>query len=100
MSSLLNAGTFGALTIAGWTATLALGPPAAVLLWKRQNMGRILTAISWAAVCAYYIFLAWPNGRISFPMLGSGLLVIFLLLPVARRACDQQTIDEQSLTQN
>jgi hypothetical protein len=100
--SLLHAGAFGALTIAGWIATLAIGPPAALLLWKRQNMGRILTAVFYAAVCAYYAYLALssPNGRISFTMLGSGLLTLFLLSPLARRACDKPTIDEQLVPQN
>jgi hypothetical protein len=88
---LLHEGSFGVLTIAGWIATLAIGPPAAVFLWKRKRTGLILGFVAWTAVCLYYVCLAvfWPNGRISIPMAGSGLLAIFLMTPLARRACEQ-----------
>jgi hypothetical protein len=101
MPWLFHGGTFGALTIAGWIATLVLGPPAAVLLWNRQNLGRILAAICWAIVCAYYIYPAifLPNSRVSVPMVGSGLLVILLGSPAARRACDGPTTGEKSVAQ-
>ena len=85
---LLHSGAFGVLTIAGWAVTLVVGPPAFVLLWKRENGGRILSVIVWASVCLYYVSgaLVW-HGRPSFPMVGSAILTILLLLPAARRAC-------------
>jgi glucose dehydrogenase len=88
---LLHSGAFGFLTLAGWIVTLAVGPPAAFFLWKRERAGLILSFVNYAAVCLYDISVAvfWPNGRISFPMAGSGLLAIFLITPLARRACDQ-----------
>jgi uncharacterized membrane protein YuzA (DUF378 family) len=91
---LAHSGALGALTIAGWLITLIVGPPAVVLLWKQKNLGRIASAILWASIGLYDLagvaFFRGPGalvGRISYQIIGCTGLVIFLLSPKARRAC-------------
>jgi hypothetical protein len=91
---LAHSGALGALTIAGWLITLIVGPPAVVLVWKQKNAGRIASAILWASIGLYYLacmaFFRSPGalvGRMLYCILGCTGLVIFLLSPMARRAC-------------
>jgi hypothetical protein len=94
MLSLAHLGSFGILTVAGWVITLVVGPPAAVLLWKQNDAGRIAAIVVWASVCLYYLFCAAlfrnPNtlsGKMTFDIAGSAVLVFFLLSSRARQAC-------------
>ena len=96
--SLVHSGALGALTIAGWLITLIVGPPAVVLLWKQKNLGRIASAILWASIALYYVacvaVFRSPGalvGRMSYQILGCTGLVIFLLSPKARRACQDSS---------
>ena len=97
---LLRDGSFGVLTITGWIATLAIGPPAALLLWRRKRTGLVLGFAMWASVCIYYVCEAvfW-HGRAGVPIAGSGLLAIILMTPAARRACEHLS-DSQLKTNN
>jgi hypothetical protein len=84
MVSLAHSGAFGILTIAGWLITLVVGPPAAVLLWKQNDAGRIASIIVWGSICLYYLLSAalfWNSsmlyGRITVDVAFSAALVFF-----------------------
>jgi len=89
-----RSGALGALTIAGWLATLTLGPVAAVQLWRLRRMGLTLTTMLCAIAIAYLliglVFLRTaeaPVLPIVEGILANGLLLGLLLSPLARRAC-------------
>jgi hypothetical protein len=89
-----RSGALGALTIAGWLATLTLGPVAAVQLWRLRRMGLTLTTMLCAIAIAYLLigllFLRTaeaPVLPIVEGILANGLLLGLLLSPSARRAC-------------
>ena len=50
-----RSGALGALTIAGWLATLTLGPVAAVQLWRLRRTGLTLTTMLCAIAIAYLL---------------------------------------------
>ena len=92
MPSLIHSGLTGVLTIAGWLITLGVGTPSAILLWSRSEAGRIGAIIVWTSVCFYYlIFLVLSpdviHGRLTYYLIGSAALVVLLLSPKARQAC-------------
>jgi hypothetical protein len=60
MVSLVHSGAFGVLTIAGWLITLVVGPPAAVLLWKQNDAGRIASIIVRRAFVSI-IYSSWSG---------------------------------------
>jgi len=89
-----RSGALGALTIAGWLATLTLGPVAAVQLWRLRRMGLTLTTMLCAIAIAYLliglVFLRTaeaPVLPIVEGILANGLLLGLLLSPLARSAC-------------
>jgi hypothetical protein len=100
---LIHSGPLGGLTIAGWIITLIVGPPAVVLLWKHNNVGRIAAIIVWASVCLYYVaclvFFRNPNmlyGKTGFNLAGSAAFALFLLSPKVRSACQSSTSRDES----
>jgi hypothetical protein len=94
LSLLLQSGTFGFLTLAGWFLTLVAGGPAVVLLWRPTDSGRIAAAIAWGSIGLYYavnIVMSRHFGtnyvRASVYIAVCGALVALVLSPQARRAC-------------
>jgi hypothetical protein len=51
---LLKSGFFGIAAFIGWAITIFAGVPAAVLLWRLRNSGRIVTAIVLGSTGLYY----------------------------------------------
>jgi hypothetical protein len=91
---LLQSGTFGFLTVAGWFLTLVAGGPAVVLLWRPTNLGRIAAAITWSSIGLYYaINLTMSHSfggnyiRVFIYIAVCGALVALVLSPQAREAC-------------
>ena len=96
MSTLAASGVFGWSTILGWTLTLALGPFAAIQLWRLRSAGR-LSALMIAGYCIYYYILGWiyyrprATGPTLFLRIASyGFTAVLLLLPSAREACSEK----------
>ncbi len=94
LAAFLESGAFGLLTAAGWVATLVAGLPAVVLLWRRTDAGRLAGIIVYGSICIYYLLcLAFFRssmmlyGPMFLRIIGSGILVILLLSPQARKAC-------------
>lgn len=91
---LLKSGVFGITTFIGWAVTIFAGVPAAVLLWRLRNSGRIATAIVLGSIGLYYllglVFFRKPQsstGELLFGIVFSGALVWGILSPAAARAC-------------
>jgi hypothetical protein len=91
---LLKSGVFGIATFIGWAVTIFAGVPAAVLLWRLRNSGRIATAIVLGSIGLYYllglVFFRKPQsstGELLFGIVFSGALVWGILSPAAARAC-------------
>jgi len=92
--TLLRTGSFGIASFVGWAITILGGVPAAVLLWRMRNSGRIATAIVLGSIGLYYLlglaFFRKPQssiGPILFGIIFSGALVSVVLSPAAARAC-------------
>jgi hypothetical protein len=91
---LLKSGPFGILTFAGWLITLVAGIPAAILLWRMRDLGRVTTAAVVGSIGLYYLLsvalFRTPQtayAQILFNVVFSSVLVAILLSPAARRAC-------------
>lgn len=97
---LLRSGFFGIATLIGWAITIFAGVPAAVLLWRLRNSGRITTAIVLGSTGLYYLlgltFFRKPQssiGEILFAIVFSGALVWVLLSPAAARTCRSEVTE-------
>jgi hypothetical protein len=96
---LVRTGPFGLLTAIGWLITLVVGPPAVVLLWRRNDAGRRASIIFWGSICVYYLlclaFFRTPHtlyGSMSLCILGSMVLLALLVSPQAQLACISRTM--------
>jgi hypothetical protein len=94
LTLLLKSGPFGILTFAGWLITLVAGIPAAILLWRMRDLGRVTTAAVVGSIGLYYLLsvalFRTPQtayAQILFNVVFSSVLVAILLSPAARRAC-------------
>jgi hypothetical protein len=91
---LLKSGFLGIATFIGWAITIFAGVPAAVLLWRLRDSGRIATAIVLGNIGLYYllglVFFRKPQsstGELLAGVVFSGALVWGILSPAAARAC-------------
>jgi hypothetical protein len=92
--ALARSGALGFATLAAWAVILAVGPVAAVQLWRLRTMGLFVTALLCALTLVYYIvgllFLRAGGAPIR-PIIGAvvvnGVFFALLLSPAARRAC-------------
>jgi hypothetical protein len=91
---LLRSGSLGIASVIGWAFTIVAGIPAAVLLWRMRNSGRIATAIVLGSIGLYYLlglaFFRKPDssyGTILFDIVFSGALVSVILSPAPARTC-------------
>jgi hypothetical protein len=96
--ALMATGAFGLITVLGWTLTLAVGPVAAVRLWRLRESGRRTTLLLAVYTLLYYIvsglFFRQPGAaspKLWLALGGNALLVLLLLSPSARRACKFQS---------
>jgi hypothetical protein len=94
LGALARSGVLGVITILGWMFTLAVGPIAAVQLWRLRRAGLFLAASLCGLAAAYFLIgLLWlrspeaPLTPIVVGMLMNGILVAVLLSPAARSAC-------------
>jgi hypothetical protein len=94
MPLLLQSGAFGLLTVVGWLLTLVAGIPAAVLLWRPTDLGRVAAAITWSSIGLYYVAnLMMSNHfgtnytRVSIYIGVCCAIVALVLSPQARSAC-------------
>ena len=91
---LFHSGPFGLLTALGWLITLVVGPPAVILLWRRDESGRKVSIGFWGSICLYYLlsllFFRTPGTRFGYAfvcIIGSLLPVVLLVSPQAKSAC-------------
>lgn len=105
LKTLIPTGTFGWITMFGWLIALALGPFAAVQLWRLRETGRITSLLLLGYATLYY-GMGWafvrepiPNNyapawltRIGFNV----LLAAALLSASARRACSKYPTTKKS----
>jgi hypothetical protein len=94
IQSMLGAGALGVITLAGWAATLVLGPFTAVQLWRLKESGRMAGLVLFAIGALYYVAgLLWlrsaeeASGQIAAAVIAYALPAVILALPAARRAC-------------
>lgn len=94
---LMAIGAFGPMTVVGWVLTLAVGPFAAVQLWRLRESGRRAALLLGGFTLLYYFVppLFFPQPSAPSPKIwtaigGNALLVLLLLSPSARRACESQ----------
>jgi hypothetical protein len=91
---LTRSGPLGLTTIAGWLLILVVGPFAVVQLWRLKESGRLASMLLSASALAYYA-IGWLAFRgpvaearkVAVPIVGNLLLMLFLLSPQVRRAC-------------
>lgn len=91
---LFHSGPFGLLTALGWFITLVVGPPAAALLWRQSDAGRVASIGLWGSICLYYLlgllFFRTPATRYGYAfvcIIGSMVPVVLLVSPQAKSAC-------------
>lgn len=98
ISKLVATGMFGLITLFGWLITLVAGSIAAVQLLRLKSTGRIAAAVLFGTMSAYYVYglvgiiaFRQPSTFIG-PVIAmsafSLLLVVLVLSPAAKRACD------------
>lgn len=94
ISSMLQTGPLGIMTLIGWALTLTLGPIAAVQLWRHRESGRLAGLVIFAFGVVYYLagffWLGTPaaqSGQIIGAAIGHAVPLVILSLPQARRAC-------------
>jgi hypothetical protein len=93
---LLKSGPLGIVTVTGWLITLFFGVPAAVLLWRKKDLGRFATGIVLGSIGLYYVIsLTFFNSHtnevsILLRIFFSGVMVALVLSPAARRLCQSQ----------
>ena len=93
-TALLNAGTFGVVTLLGWVVGLTFGPLATVYLWQLRERGRIAALILFGYGFLYYLAgYFWlrtseaPSTQIIAAAIAHLVPVLILASPQARRAC-------------
>ncbi len=88
------AGGLGRLTLAGWAVLCAIGPVAAVQLWRLRESGR-RAAVAFAAVGVLYYVVGSALFRtpesslagLAFGILSAGVPLMILVSPRAKQAC-------------
>jgi hypothetical protein len=94
LGKLMMSGGFGQLTAVGWALTLALGPFAAVQLWRMRESGR-RASLALASFALLYYVVAWsffrqPGAEASkalIPVVENALFSALLLSSPTRRIC-------------
>jgi hypothetical protein len=94
LGTLAANGLFGAATVLGWVFTLALGPVAAIQLWRLQESGRRIALFLSLFALIYYV-VSWmyfrdPNTDFfkgGLAVSGNAVFSAILLSPQARRVC-------------
>jgi hypothetical protein len=96
--ALLATGAFGLITVFGWALTLAVGPFAAFQLWRLRESGRMAASLLAGFNLLYYVVppLFSRQSTSASPKLwlaigGNAFLLLLLLSPSARRACEPQS---------
>jgi len=87
---------FGVATVLGWVFTLALGPVAAIQLWRLQESGRRISLFLSLFALIYYV-VSWvyfrdPNTDFfkgGLAVSGNAVFCAILLSPQARRICQR-----------
>jgi hypothetical protein len=99
MLPLVSTGPFGLLTALGWLITLVVGPPAVVLLWRKNDAGRRASIMFWGSICLYYLlglaFFRTPATRYGSTFLCiivSMVPLALLVSPQAKIACRSRTM--------
>jgi len=82
LPGLLTSGLLGALTIVGWVIALAVGPVAAVQLWRFRESGRRAGIILFGYGLAYYVvgLLALRSPEASTWQIAAGATIFALPL--------------------
>lgn len=98
LEALLVTGTFGLITIIGWAVTLAVGPVAAIQLYRLRPSGRIAAAVLFGTMLVYYIvglFAFRESEAPATPVVALcvllSALVGLVLSPAAKRCCTVET---------
>jgi hypothetical protein len=90
----LGTSPFAYLTALGWLITLAVGPPAVILLWRQREAGRRACIAFWGTICLYYLlsltFFSSQSTQYGFTaasIFWSVVPVALLVSPQAKIAC-------------
>jgi hypothetical protein len=87
---LLRSGLLGGLTVVGWGVALAVGPVAAVQLWRFQESGRRAGIILFGSGLVYYglglIALRASDASIAQIVAAAAMFAVPLLVLISRRA--------------
>jgi len=94
IARLMSAGFFGFSTFLGWLLVLAVGPFAAVQLWRLRESGRISSLLLAGYTFLYYV-AGWVTSgqrrlvtpKLWFAIAGNACIVLLLLSPYARKIC-------------
>jgi uncharacterized membrane protein YhaH (DUF805 family) len=94
LGTLAGNGVFGVATVLGWVFTLALGPVAAIQLWRLRESGRRLSLFLSLFALIYYV-VSWmhfrnPNtdfSKAGLAVFGNAVFSAILFSPQARRVC-------------
>jgi len=95
---LVGSGMAGFLTAVSWMLTIAVGPFAAIQLWRLRASGHTATLLLATYTLTYYIAfgLIWRHTNSINPALWTAIganaaVVALLLLPSAKRACQPKS---------
>jgi hypothetical protein len=96
---LLATGTFGYVTILAWVLVIAVGPFAAIQLWRLRESGRKASLLLATSALLYYLvtglLLRGPgpvSPKLWVAITGNATLVAILLSSPARRICQHQSV--------